>query len=223
MKIVLSALANAKLKYYIECINFEISGIGLVEKREGGILYVPDIFLLKQEVSGAETSLDSQAVAEFINEKILDPDFPIEKIKLWWHSHVNMGTFWSGTDVATIDRLDTEDPEENWWISIVGNKSGSRLARVDVYQPHRMFTNNIPVEVEEDLSLKEDIIKEIQEKVTVTTFQSKFPKVGAGKKEEETDTNIEDDSGVDNVQLSKHNIYIPRKDKTYKQGNNRIV
>ena len=47
MKIVLSALANAKLKYYIECINFEISGIGLVEKREGGILYVPDIFLLR--------------------------------------------------------------------------------------------------------------------------------------------------------------------------------
>lgn len=227
IKVVLSALANEKLKHYIDCIEYEISGLGLVEKRDDGSLYVPDIFLLKQEVSGAETDLDSHAVAEFVDEKLQDPDFPIENLKLWWHSHVRMGVFWSGTDVATINRLDTEQSEENWMLSIVGNKLGNRLARLDVYAPHRMWMNELKIEVEEDQTLKEAIKKEIEEKVTIRTLQAtnNFPKTWAGAAKRNVVKNDlgEEDIDDDAEENSIINVFVPRASRKLKKGRTRKV
>lgn len=227
MKVILSQLAAKKMKYYIDCIGYEISGIGLVEKRENGTLYVPDIFLLKQEVTGAETDLDSTAVGEFINEKLQDPDFPVENLKLWWHSHVNMAVFWSGTDNATINRLDTDQAEENWWLSIVGNKRDERRARIDVYQPHRMWMDELQIEYEEEEEdpLKEQIKEEIKEKVTVRTL-SNFPKTLAGnviKNKSVTSVAGEEEDIEEGVYKTSGGIYLPKKDVKYRKGQSRKI
>lgn len=167
MKVILSNIANLKMKYYIDLIDFEISGVGLVEKLPNKDLYVVDLFLIKQVVSAAETKLDSKAVQDFMIEKMKDETFPMEKLRLWWHSHVNMGVFWSGTDKATMNALDLDLPEDNWFLSIVGNKQGLRKARVDIYAPFRMNVDDLEVVVGEDLELEAQIEAEIQEKVSI--------------------------------------------------------
>ena len=166
MKVILSQLAHLKMKYYINSVDTEISGIGLVQKLANNDLYVSDLFIYKQVVTGAHTKLDQREVAKFIDEKLQIPDFPVENLKLWWHSHVDMGCFWSGTDDETIDGLDIESSEENWWLSIVTTRDGKRRARVDTYQPFRMTVDEIPVEVGEDLDLKETLVKEVEELVS---------------------------------------------------------
>lgn len=167
MKVILSSRAQLQMAYYIANIDYEISGLGIVEKLPNHDMYVTELFLLEQTVTGVETVLDPACLAKFWDEKLQVPDFPIEKVKLWWHSHVNMPVFWSNVDTATIDTLDTEQADENWWLSIVGNKAGLRKARVDIYEPHRMFMDDLSIEMGLDLELKESIIKEIEEKVTV--------------------------------------------------------
>lgn len=221
MKVLLSPLANTKLKYYIENINYEISGLGLVEKLENerGTLYVPDIFLFKQHVSAAQTTIDSDDISKFIEEKWSnDPDFPLEKVKLWWHSHVNMSVFWSGTDTACQDRLDNDQAEENWFLSIVGNKQGHRLAKVDIYQPHRMWVDNIQIEVGEP-GLLSQIKAEIAEKVETpaalppTSFVAPHQR-GFGSRNMFNnvfpDDNYDDDRSV-NPAMDSAEEYIPRK------------
>lgn len=227
MKVVLSELANRKLKYYIDNIDYEISGLGLVEKREDGSLYVPDIFLLTQEVSGAETDLDPAAVAKFLDDKLQEKiivdgeevDFPVENIKLWWHSHVNMGVFWSGTDSATCNRLDNESPEENWYLSIVGNKRGDRLARVDVFQPHRMWQNEVRIEVEalDPDPLIAEIQAEIEEKVTIRTLQVQSAGQAAKNIVNQVFNGKKELDGWEN----RNGIYLPKKGKKFKKGKHR--
>jgi hypothetical protein len=170
MKVILSSLAHLKIKYYINSVNTEISGVGLVEKRDGN-LFVPDVFLFKQKVTGAETKLDVKSVTDFALEKLNIPDFPVENLKLWWHSHVDMGCFWSGTDESTIDGLDLDLKEENWWLSMVCTRDGKRRARIDTYQPFRLTVDELEVSVGEDLDLKESIEKEVEELVTEDSYK----------------------------------------------------
>ncbi len=232
MQVILSPLASLKMTYYIDVIDYEISGLGIVEKLSSGDVLVTDIFLLEQEVTGAETTLDPAALGKFWNEKLNEPDFPVEKVKLWWHSHVDMSVFWSTTDIATIENLDTEQDEENWWLSIVGNKSGDRKARIDVYKPHRMHQDDIDLIVGADMTLKEDIRKEVEEKVTIKQIQTKKKSLVhdivrntglvRGKNglylpvsHDERDVVVEEEEEV--------NIYMPLATKKLKKGKNRTL
>jgi len=180
MKVILSHLADLKLKYYVESIDYEISGVGLVEKKDGDIV-VKDIFLIKQEVSHAETKLNSKAVSDFLIEKCQIEGFPVENIKLWWHSHVNMQTFWSQTDDDTIDGFDQDSKEDNWYLSIVCNKQGHRRARVDIYYPFRVVIDELQISTDEDHDLEKSIKEEVNKLVSVK--QNEGPKLfnGAGE------------------------------------------
>jgi hypothetical protein len=241
MKVILSPLAHLKMKYYIDNIGYEISGVGLVEKRPGGILYVPDLFLIKQEVTGVETTLDEKSLHEFMLEKMQDENFPVENLKLWWHSHVNMAVFWSGVDVATRNTLDTDQGEENWWLSIVGNKKGETKACLDVFQPHRLIMDDIPVEVGGMFELEDAIKLEIEEKVTVKYTQpaDKTPSIppysnsqdfhGFKGQSRDIDFGDEDydmplhDVGDAGFRRTQNGIYLPKKNKKLKKRNNRVL
>lgn len=255
MKVILSSKANLKLKYYIEEIDYEISGLGVVEKLANGDLYVPDIYLFEQRVTGTETQLDPKDVDKFYDDMLAsipenDPEAreemfdKIGKIKLWWHSHVNMGVFWSGTDVATQNSLDIDQDVENWWLSIVGNKKGERKAKLNVYKPHKMFLDDLEIVVEEDKDLREQIKKEIEEKVTtppiVTVPKTVYPYYnngwGKNKRHQKdyrsapknyvpqprtTDMQNMVEGLEDNYEQNERGIYIPKKGKKLKKANNK--
>lgn len=182
MKVILSRKAHLKMTYYIEEIDYEISGLGSVVKK-GNDLYVEDIFLFEQKVSAAQTTLDTGDVDKFFDEmmkrecvdeeareKLFDD---VGNIKLWWHSHNDMAVFWSKTDTDTQESLDLDHDVDNWWLSIVGNNAGDRKAKLDIYRPHRVWMDDLEIVIEEDpeyFKLRQTIKEEIKEKVTEPVY-----------------------------------------------------
>lgn len=173
--IYMDALSFNKMKVYIETATGEISGLGFV--RNVGIdFYVHDLILLDQSCTYATTDLDEQAVSDFFLECI-ENGVDVSELKLWWHSHAHMGTFWSGTDEDTISKLSDE-----WMLSIVANKSGDILGRLDIYKPLRVTFNELPVKIYYpiDEELREELKEEVHEKVknTVTVYSYTKPSSG---------------------------------------------
>ena len=84
--------AYIKLMCYINLIgNYEITGFGRIQNGT-----ITDFRIIQQEVRAAYVECDDDSVLEFIRS------IPKEQLSEWeldWHSHVEMGTFASGTDM----------------------------------------------------------------------------------------------------------------------------
>jgi hypothetical protein len=93
------------------------------------------------------------------------------RIKLWWHSHGDLGVFWSTTDEANIQRL----ANSSYMISIVGNKDRKSLTRIDLYQPFHVTLNDVRTEsyYPEDPELELFCKKEFEVKVIEHQFVSR--------------------------------------------------
>jgi len=159
-RVFINYLAKQSLDLYIDCCGDEISGLGRVEKI-GSKFLITEILLLPQECTGSSTDLDEKALDEFILSE-LEAERNIDDMKVWWHSHVHMGAFWSGTDTDTIEKF-----KNGWFISIVGNKKGEYKTRLDLFEPIRYTFDEIPLElaVPPAGELKATIQAEITEKV----------------------------------------------------------
>lgn len=66
-----------------------------------GTMEVCKVYLLDQANSATTTDLDPDAVANLLYQSRKDEG----DLNFWWHSHVNMGVFWSGTDMDTIKQF----------------------------------------------------------------------------------------------------------------------
>lgn len=153
--------AMAKLDTYIKLVPTEVSGLGKVEKIDGE-LFITDVYLLEQVVSGVSTDLDTEAVSKFITDMVRKGEDPGD-IKLWWHSHANMDTFWSGTDENTAERF-----QNGWMLCIVGNRHGKYRVRFDIYEPIRATVDRLELKVAWKVSQKEreKLEKEVSSKVS---------------------------------------------------------
>lgn len=122
-KIVLSAEAHAKIENWVDLCKWEISGLGTLIEEEDR-LYVDQVFLLDQEVTSAETEISDLGVSKLVS---VLPKPMRNTLRFWWHSHVNMDVFWSGTDESCIRKLRGEGA----LLSIVFNKKGQTRTRID--------------------------------------------------------------------------------------------
>jgi len=147
-----------KIKAYADLCENEISALGSVKVVDNMIL-IDDIFLFEQVVTGTSTELSSKAISQFICDYIKNGKDP-STLKFWWHSHVNMGVFWSGTDTSTIDRFSSD-----WMISMVSNKRNEFKIRVDIFSPFRMYMDDLPLNIDYDKSFNANIKREIDVKV----------------------------------------------------------
>jgi hypothetical protein len=166
LKLYITPEAKQKLELYTAAASGEISGLGRAYVHNDDI-YVEDIYLLKQECTGSSTDLDPEAVAEFITELIAAGRAP-EEIKVFWHSHDNMGCFWSGTDEKTCQSFGN-----GWMVSIVVNKKGESLSRLDVYDPVHLICDKLELEVTcppASKEFREMIEAEVKAKVSVKTY-----------------------------------------------------
>lgn len=102
LKIRIMRDAYTKLFYFVDKCDVEIGFMGKVIFNPGQMSYdILSVHVPSQEVTGATTDLDAQAVAQLDSETIGDKGH----LNAWLHSHVNMGVFWSGTDKDTIYEL----------------------------------------------------------------------------------------------------------------------
>lgn len=154
------AEAARKLELYIEECPAEIGGLGLVEVRGPDELVVTDVFALKQRVTSVSTVLDPEALADFVTRQARE-GVDLGRLRCWWHSHADMQAFFSGTDRATIDRFTGE-----FLVSIVGNRQGHLLGRLDLFQPFRL-TVGVPVVCREAADLRSEVLADIAEQVTI--------------------------------------------------------
>ena len=170
MKLILPAAIEAKIHAYVMAASTEIAGFGkVVIDKVAETATVTDVIIVKQEVTGGTADLNTQAIARFQTELVRRGESAKDWV-LWWHSHVNMAAFFSGTDTDTMD----SSTEYRYLISLVVNKRKERRARLDVYEPTHIYLDNLTIEVEDAAYVvPPDIAAEVAEKLTVKTFEHK--------------------------------------------------
>jgi hypothetical protein len=109
IKLVISELAYKKVQHWVHKADKEVSGFGttsITRDDDGSYrVYVHDAFLLDQEVGAAHTDIDAKSLGKLMHKIVANPDTRHLSLNWWWHSHVRMNTFWSGTDTETIKSI----------------------------------------------------------------------------------------------------------------------
>ena len=158
VKIALPVLE--RIRHYVDIAPGEVSALGVVE-RDGEDLVVTDLFLPKQTCSGASTEMDQSDVAKILVD-LESQGIDSKTLRLWLHSHADMNTFWSQTDAETIRGL----CNDGFLLSVVTNKKGAMLARVDVFEPIPFTIDKVPVEpLLPDFGLRDQCKAEIEARV----------------------------------------------------------
>lgn len=125
-KVIIENKVFQKIMYWVNKSEYEVSGLGILRVEDGGILRVVDAMLLPQKNGATHTDIEPEDAAKLMFRM---KDTPGD-LRFWWHSHVNMAVFWSGTDMDTIQKLGAG----GWFLSTVFNKK--REMRSAYYAVH---------------------------------------------------------------------------------------
>jgi len=132
MKLVIPSEIWAELMFIVKGVGtWEVGGLAVVEleKSEDEVNFlVKELLLSKQSVGSASFEMDSADLARTLVE--LEED-KVAKVRLWWHSHASMAASWSGVDDETSQKL--ARCVDGWFLGLVVNNRGDKLARLDVY------------------------------------------------------------------------------------------
>lgn len=103
--------------------NREISGLGKCEydPKTNTYTVVHAEVLKQEEQTGGSTVITAEAIGKYMFDTK-----DIGQILWWWHSHVDMAAFWSGTDDACIESFG----KEGGVVATVFNKRGEHLSAV---------------------------------------------------------------------------------------------
>lgn len=115
--------ALGKMQTYVEESSDEIGWLGTV-KRQNNNYIIEDVYLFKQEVHATTCEITTEGLTEFANE-ILMLENGVElwnNMKLWGHSHVNMGVSPSGQDNEQMTIF--KDCGHEFFIRVIANKLG---------------------------------------------------------------------------------------------------
>lgn len=140
-----------KIMWWINKSNHEVSGFGSLDfDAETKLFTVRDAILLKQEVAPTSTEIDPHAIGKAMYEMRAETN----ALKWHWHSHVNMGVFWSGDDKELIKNLGAQ----GWILATVLNKAKemktmfhgkSSISVEGVFsKTEEVFTDDIPTYVQ---------------------------------------------------------------------------
>lgn len=168
MKIILSQIAKCKITHMIMAVESEIGAMISGYITTDNNVYVQDVYMTKQTVSNSDIDFDQDSC----NMAVLKAMENDEILIGWVHSHANMGVFWSGTDVNTINKL--IGFTNNFLCSIVSNRKMEVKGRVDyistsVFGTRQETLDDLKIEVEMDYP--EDIKSAFQ--ADIDTFVAK--------------------------------------------------
>jgi proteasome lid subunit RPN8/RPN11 len=107
----------------------EIGGFMIAKRDKDGDIIVSNPEILKQEVTGSATIMDKISIADYYVKSAQAHGTDIRFI--WWHSHADMGAFWSGTDTETMKEYSKGD----WSAFLVVNIRGEYKFRICVWNP----------------------------------------------------------------------------------------
>ncbi len=123
-----------KIMHWVKKSPYEISGFGNVEyDKKNKVFTVTDVFLVKQVNGPTSTETDEADLGKLMIEQ--HKASGEGSTKLWWHSHANMGVFWSGTDKDTILKYGGN----GYIIATVFNKREEMKSAVCFKTKHALF------------------------------------------------------------------------------------
>lgn len=192
--------AYQKLIAYAQACQGEVSGFAdVVFDPLKNAFRMTDVYLLEQEATAAHVELDEESVAKFNLELAKKGRDQLPQV--WWHSHADMETFFSGIDEGTLRELQND----TFIIAVVVNKKGHIKAKMYVYAEAMatfgggLFEDSLgaqleidPLHVKVDMELGEipkDIVKEVAKKVREpkpSMSWNPFRKFDEDEEEEET-------------------------------------
>lgn len=176
-KLLFTQIALEKMWAYIDLCDDEIGWLGEIKHLSKSEFLCSDVFLLGQDVHGATTEIQPEDLTAFA-ESVEDPTL-LERLMLWGHSHVTMGTSASGQDDKQMELFINNDLP--YFFRLIANKHGDMsVTFIDVKKGIKAF--NIPCEMYLEKTVNiEDIKKEIKEKVRKKAIISKISKYNTPK------------------------------------------
>ena len=132
--VMISKQALAKMWTYIDECSDEIGWLGTAT-RDANTIYIKDTFLFKQDVHGTTTEITPEGLTDFATELMSRPD-GVEiwnEMRVWGHSHVNMGVSPSGQDNQQMGEFAKNG--QPWFVRLIANKKGE--CKIDVYEYDR--------------------------------------------------------------------------------------
>ena len=159
-KVIIDDIVYQKIMHFVDKSSVEVSGLGKIVITEDGNIRVVDAMLLPQRNTATTTNIEPQDVGKAM---FLMKDTEGD-LRFWWHSHVNMPVFWSGTDQDTIVKL----AEGGWFVSTVFNKKREMRTCIATSEPFFGIIDDVRTEISRkiDSKLLSEWDKEYKEKVT---------------------------------------------------------
>jgi hypothetical protein len=167
LKVEIDRPVYDKVMHWVNKSNYEVSGLGIVVRDpERNVLRVTDAILLPQENTQAHTEISS----EHVSKAMFDFRDAEGDLRWWWHSHVNMNVFWSGTDKETIEQIS----KAGWFLSTVFNQREEMRTCISQYKPYHLMVDQLQTRIVNHVpeELKQQWDAEYDEKVTNLTYPS---------------------------------------------------
>lgn len=101
MDVTITSKVVAKMMLYSRMAKGEIGGLLSVKQDTNNEILIDDIVLLKQNATYGDFQVDENALFDFLTENRKKA----EHFKGWWHSHGEIGAFFSSDDDSTFERL----------------------------------------------------------------------------------------------------------------------
>jgi len=174
MKILIDNLVYAKIMHMVDKSPEEISGLGKCKwDKDRDAWIVTTAYLCKQQNTSASTELDPESITKLMYETREVEGY----LNFWWHSHVDMNVFWSGTDMEAMAQIGGK----GMVVSAVFNKKkevrGAYWQGADDsgFYPH-VFVDNLKVELltNVETSIRDSWDSEYDSNVVKPTYADRY-------------------------------------------------
>lgn len=121
--VFISTTAYLKMMLYVRDTDVEIAWHGTVERNQEQNWYlIKDVFLYPQVISAVTVNTDQEEYQNWLQN--IEDDNVFNSIRFQGHSHVNMSTRPSGTDISMYNDFLQVLPKNDFYIFMILNKRG---------------------------------------------------------------------------------------------------
>lgn len=159
--------AWVKMTMLVQMFDKELAWNGVAARKEDeeNAYVISDIMVYPQEVTGATVSMDETEYAKWLQDNGDDDRF--YQIHFQGHSHVNMATSPSGTDLDHQEKIVTQLKKNGFYLFAIYNKRYDCNWRIYDMQKNIMFENtDITVKIED----VDEFISDAKSKVKERTY-----------------------------------------------------
>lgn len=146
-----TGLAFAKMKLLVSMFDSEVAWHGTVHRvGDKSDFLVTDIMLYPQEVTGVTVNTDQEAYEKWLYS-LSDEEFNSNRFQ--GHSHVNMGTTPSPTDIEHQNKILDTLRDDDFYIFVIWNKKGDHFIKIfDLLNNIVFDTEDVVLKLEDDES-----------------------------------------------------------------------